>query len=1222
MTNDARHLLTAAYSGLALIFMAALASAIRITLNPDATSTGLIVAWASVNLIAWGAGWIALRRESDQGFSQLLIAVGDALLPLNLYMIGITHARPVAGSIAFSASFAAMAALAYYIFADLAARRVPLTGYPHRVYLFTICFAVPVYFAYLTVGLSVSTVALVLVGVVGLVAALSRLLDPPLRQHYAVAGMLLILAVAGLFARPFTQRTDGLFLLGVSLAAGLLFALAWFNREAWFGKLLGFSAWGILTLAFAATFHALGWWRTPSLVLAAAWVALLVYTWRFLGPVRFAPLKEPAYWFAFALGVMVAGSLRPLWRSLAMLHFDGLLRNRFTGVSYLTSEMPPDNLWRALALAVIAIAIASGIIVRRANRKPMPDSHWTNVIDNLIGAVPPLLLLAAISAGTARAFGAVSWVVTLLTVTGAVYCWAGLQFARLYPFRPLTILGYAALALAVITASYHLPTTIFTLAAVAIILFIVSELSQSLTAYVLCLAQLVAEFLLISFVLFPQQSLLALSLSYLLLLLFAYWWVYRAHPRFRIADFGLRISQYNDSQSAFRNLHSAMARRALITLTLTLLLAAFIIGASIVLRQFHPISFLILAATYAPIRTMWETTWQAPARRYAQSLWLVGSELAHVAVGLLMYSALRWFNVRLDFYGIAFAGLSVAYLIGYLASAREPRRLSRVSLMHFVHVFSLAAAVLTILYSPLGIKTILAWLLVAAVHLILSADEETRWIYPVRALRIVGYAAIVVAAVYVLWRNIPGLAVRAPLPDVLTRDTSTLLRASFLLALGVIFTILMNRNKSLGDGLLAIGFITAALALVAFTAVSGSVSLYSSLLYVYLLALSRVELRRTNEAAFNPRLPETILWLANGLLLLLLGMSALQRQFDPLAFIVVTVGFMVLSLEWESMLPRTVRQRLRPVLLTSFAMAHAAAAVAVYAWLRAYGVTLSYYGLAFAVLAGLHLLGYWLAQRQRTAPLREKVLWYSSHLLALISLILTFAFASRSLNSALAALLLALMSLVAHLLSGTAIYRHSTAYFLIAVIAFIGRARGIPVLEFYLVPVAMYLGWVFYDQGSAEERGRGRGRDEARERQGEAEEGSVAPSPPRPFVLSLFRFGLAAGVFILLVAYPAWKFMTTGGVAHLIVSSLGAVAAIHLFVITRVRHWLIYLTGLVLISEAVYIIGTKQFDSTKVGSMIIIGSLIIADLAYLARQKLASNEKDLITAETAEEKTN
>lgn len=1196
MTNNARHLLIAAYGGLAIIFLAALASAIRITLNPEAAPSGFLAAWGGINLAAWGGGWILLRRQSAPSFGTLLLALGDALLPLNLYLVSVTHLPLIAGRVPLSASVAAMLALIYYLFPDFIAllaallkRPVSLSGSAHQVYLFTICFAVPFYSAHFIFGLPWTTVALMLIGVAGLVTALCRLLDPPLRRHYAVAGMLLILVLVGRFADLFVQRTSGLLLLGIFLATGLLFALMWLNRDAWLGKLLGLAMWATLTLALTATLYSRAIWQTPALMIAAVWVVLLMLIWALIDQKSLAPLTEVAYWFAWVWGAVVVAAIGPLWRSLAALHSVGLRNYRLTGPSSLTVEMPPDDLWRVLALFFIAVSWIGGIILRRARRASAAHARsWETMIENVIGGMPLLLLLAVVSAAGVGAFRAASWVVALLVVTGAAYYWAGSQSERLYPPRSLTIMGYAALVLAVLTASFHLPTTIFALAAVAVILFVFSGWKRSLAAYVLCLIHLVAGTLIISFGIFPQRPMLVLALFYLAFLLLAYWWFYRTRaartPDFISTKTLISLSGKPD-QPMVKAESGHVPIKTLITLTLTILLAAFIIAASIYRREFPPITFLILAATYAPIRYVWESAWRAPARRYADGLWLVGSELAHMAVGLLFYGVLR---SRPDFYGLAFAGLSVVYLVGYLISSREPRPLTRTTLMHFAHVFSLVAVILAIRYCPLGIKAALTWLLAMMVHLSLSAREESRWVYPVRVLKVLGYAAIVLAAIHLLWQVVPELAVRVPLPEMLVRETSTLFQVSFLFALGVIFTTIMNRDNSLGHGLLALGFTTAALALVAFVAAPGSALLYSGLLYVYLLVLSRVELRRTSEAAFHPRLPQTNLWLANTLLLLLLGLSALSRQFDPLWLIVVTVGFMILSPGWEPMLPISVRQRFRLVMLAAYALAHTAAAVTVYALLRAYGLALADYGLAFAAVAAMHLLGYWLVQRQRTARFRERVLWVFSHALALLSFILTVAFASRHLNGALAALLLALVSLVIHLLSGRVVYWHVTAYFLIAGIAFIGRAWGVPVWEFYLIPVAVYGGWVFYRLRESERRGEGE-----KGRRGEA-----LPSPARPHAHRLLRFGLMVGIFILLVAYPAWSFMTTGGLIHLIISGLGAVATIHLFVITRVHSWWIYLIGVVLISEAISITATRQFDTPNIASLIAIGILIIAELGY------------------------
>lgn len=1204
MTNDLRHLFVAAGSGLALILLAALASAIHVTLSPEVAPGGFLAAWAGINLVAWITGWVLLRRESATDMGVLLIALGDALLPLNLYLVSFKHISLVRDSLPLSAAFAAMVALVYYIFADLAGRRVPLTWRPHRAYLFIACTAAPIYWVPPAWGFSLPTTALLLVGVAGLATALCRLLDPPLRRHYAAAGMLLILVLLGRFAAPFVERAPGLLLVGIYVSTGLLLALAWWNRDVWLGKLLSLAMWATLTLALAATLYFLAVWGPPSLVIAAVWVALLILIWALVQEKSLVPLTEAAYWFAWVWGAVVVASLGPLWRRLAALYSAGLQQYRLTGPSWLIVEMLPDDLWRMLTLLLIALAWIGGLTLRRTQRELRARARWWEIkSESVMGAIPLVLLLAVVSTVGISAFRAASWVVALLVVTGTVYRWAGAWSGHLYPPRSLTIVGYAALVLAVLTASFHLHTALVALAAVTVIFFMFSEWTQSLTAYVLCLIHLVGGALVVSFGVFPRQSTLVLALFYLTLLLFAYWWIYRARAaqdpeRFSALPLVSLIGTPAEPVVETRSWRISI--KTLITVTLTLFLAVFIIAVSLYRRQLHPIPFLILAATYGLIRYGRQSTWPAPAQRYADGLWLAGSELVHVAIGLLLYGGLWIFQVRPDFYGLAFAGLSLVYLVGYGVISGEPRSLTRTSLRHFVHVFSLAAVILTILYCPLGMRAALAWLLVATVHLSLSADEEARWGYPLGVLKVLGYAAVAAAAIHLVWPLVPGLAAHVPLPEMLARETSPLFLASFLFALGVVFIVIMNRDQSLGHGLLAISFMALAVMVVA---TAGSALLYGSLLYVYLLVLSRVQLRRTSEVAFNPRLPQVSLWLANALLLLWLGVSALSRQFDLPGLAVITLGFMVLSQGWEQMVPISVRARFGSALLVAYTLAHATAAVTVYAFLRAYGLTLSYYGLAFAALAAMHLVGYWLVQRYGAARLREKILWIFSHGLALLSFSLAIAFASRHLNGSLAALLLALVSLVFHLLSGRVVYWHVTAYFLITSIAFIGRAWGILMWEFYLIPVAVYGGWVFYRQSRREKVAEGE-----RGRRAEASPSSVrlpADLLTRSPTHILLKFGLAVAIFLFIVVYPAWRFLATGDVIHLILSGLGAVATIHLFVIAHVHSGWLYLISVVLVCQAIYITVVRWFDTPILVSLVAIGILLIADLRYLAARHSA-----------------
>lgn len=1129
----ARHLLIAAYSGLALLLAAALATAIHVAKVPQAASTALLTVTVGVNLLAWGLGQFLFRRPSAAESKHLLIALGDALLPLNVYLVAISRLTPIVGQMRLSAWLAASVSLAYGIFADLAGRHVPLTARAHRAYLFTFGLAASTYLSAATFGLNASWIALALAGALGLVTALCYAIRSSLRGHYAIAGMIAIIAAMGLLRPSFVQRPDTLSLLAAWIAAVWLFLMAWANRESGIGKVVGFSAWAGLTLALSATLYFSHWWLTPNMIFAGLWVAGLIYLWRLFGPKRFAPLKESAYWFAIFFSLVVVSLFEPLWRYWVTLHF-GALRDSF-GEAHPRGLIPSsDNLWRAATLAIVAVATLVGFILRRTERRSatdpsLPDS-W---VTQMNGLLPPLLIVVVVSTIAAKAFGTIAWVVTLLVVLGTAYCWLSVRAQRFYPSASLAWVGYGTLLLAIATAGLQAPTTLITLVVVVVILFVLSELNQSATAYTVGLICLVAAFLLGSFGLYPQQPLLAVSVGYGIMLLLTHWWFYRS--RQPVASFGSETLRLHAAATPNSVEPAGNVRpQAVITLIVTLLLGLLILIASLLRRQYHPISFLLVAATLVPIRAMWELTELRLAGRQARWLWLIGCHVGHAAVGFLLYSLLRYVNVGAEWYGLSFAGLAVIYLIGYAWQPREPARWTRVSMMHFVYLFSLTAIFFVARQTPVGLMMVATWLMLIVAQMYLSTQEETQSRYPIHLLRIVGYGGLGVMLIYGLWYIAPPLAARAPLPAIPGQWLSGPARAHSLFGLTLLFTILLNRSRWLSEALISVALLAVALASVALANASFSIALCGGLLYIYLLSVGRLQLLRASEEPFNLTLPRWMLGLASVVLSLLLGLSAVQREFDITVFVMLTAGFVILSFDWEHRLLSPVCRLLRSSLLISYVLGHATTAVTVYALIRAYGLTVSYHGLALAVLAGLHLIGFWFLRQQQRAPLRQAVVGVVGALLAGFSLMMTLVFVSDSMANALTVVVLTLVTTITYLVS-------------------LDR----PTL------VAQQ------DQHTNEQSGR----------------------------RWWHRFLLGAvGVFI---AYLGGRFILTGELPYLIASGIGAVTAVHLLVRAGVGAWLVYLSGLVLVAEAFWVLLLMPMDLAKVVGVAAIGVLVIADWLYL-----------------------
>ncbi|RMG49058.1 MAG: hypothetical protein D6723_14425 [Acidobacteria bacterium] len=446
----------------------------------------------------------------------------------------------------------------------------------------------------------------------------------------------------------------------------------------------------------------------------------------------------------------------------------------------------------------------------------------------------------------------------------------------------------------------------------------------------------------------------------------------------------------------------------------------------------------------------------------------------------------------------------------------------------------------------------------------------------------------------VLWRAIPDLSTLLPLPRVIGQHYALRVEADYLLAVGLLFTVLAERKKALSLKLLALGFVTAGLAVWVIGAEAISATLGLSVYYLFLLVLTRMEMRRTWEEGFSPRLPSTGLWLANGVLFLLLSVNAPWGRYDLLALLIAVIGFIVVTIGWKGILPPYVQQRFRSTFITAYVLVSIASGVLVYAFLVTYGVSTTHYGLAFATLAGLLVLAHWWCGRGEDDRWRERALWYGAHIYVLVGGGLTFGLAHRELGGALAALLLALISLDMYWLRRRSLHQHMTAIFLASAWIIIGRIGHVELPEFYLLPLALYLGWLLFGWASI-------GRPSPIQLN-EAQMGA------RGRWSDVFSLGLAL-VLMGIIGYSAWAFITTGRLMHLVISGAGAVAAVHLFIVTAMPPPLIYAIGLLLFIEAGQVLRRGWTEWPLIVTLAMAGVLMAIDVAYLLERGFPNEER-------------
>jgi hypothetical protein len=1138
-------------SGTALVFIATSAYAIHLTQNPASASTLLAIVMGSANLGAWALGRVATGR-SDDSPRRWLLGLGDVLLPINLYALGFAYLGPIKGHIPFSASLACLLSVAYYIFSQLLTRRIV------QAYLLIGCGAITFYLTHFTINLSFAQVGWSLVGVVGLGAVISWLLRPPLRRHYSLATLALALTILGLFW-PLLVNLSGQWLIPYVIS-GVLLLITSFNRDTKLGLLLAVSAGGSLTLSVGITLQRLGVFETGAGVAFAVGAALLIVFSFLLTAERFWPFNDAAHFLALAMGFVVIFVTRPLWRGLAESHFQASLAKAFQNPASTETHLTGGGWFDVLALLLITLTWTAAAALRRPDQPLSTSATSFSLADALPAYLSPLAGLAVLTALTTMIFGQIPWQIGILIVVGAGYGLAAGKLGQHYFSRPLTIAGYLALALASVVSVYNLTWAISIGGLVAVLFFIFSEMNRSVFAFIVSLLYLVSAFLLVAFKAAPERASIWLVALYVLVVLMTHWSMSRGQTNEARRDSPIK---------------------AQLALTLVVIVAAFTMGASVFLRQFHPLTFLIIALSFIAFSHAWEPLVPLHRHRYVRVLFTSGCYLTHLAAGLLIYCLLRQFQVSPEYLGLAMAGLSIIYLIMHRVLPGETKVLSRATVLHFTHYFTVVAVVLTILYCPLGVRFVLVWLLVTAVHLGLSASDETSVVYPMRVLRALSMMGLSLAAINFTWRAISIMTPSLPPPNVLTRPYSMVLNVSVLFALGLLFTVLMNRDKSVVKEAASLVFISTATGLVVFTTTLDNAATHGALGYVYLLLVSRVAMTRTGEEGFSPLLTRFGLWSAGAVLTLLLVVMAAWRNF-PLALLgIMSLGYVILTATWEQRLPAYVHQRLRRPLLTNYYLAHIAIGLTLLALLQINNAGIS--SLAYAGLAGLHLLAHYIQVRREANHLQADALWHFTHYFALLSIGLALISDLSTSVGSWTSLALGVSSLGARFISGKPGYEHLAAVFAVGAIEIAGRAGSIQLAEYYTAPLGVYFGWMLYRYARRE----------------------ITSDQLFPNVLKLT---LAVGLFLCLVGFSGWQFARTLALVHLIFLGVGALISIHLFLITRITPLAVYVVYGVLILEAVYSTFWGQPTPATLGSFVAIGLLIIGDLLVTGQKSAISNK--------------
>lgn len=433
----------AASAGIVVVISVAAAQAVRVTVTPAASSPLLSLAFPTLCALTIGLGYV-LRRIRAGVLPDLLLLLGNLLVPLSLYDWALAWGPAVLGRPEAAASFVLAIGIVYHAAVEkfVHPRPLPEWAYP---YLIVGHIAALLALAPAAAGLPRSLAPWLILAVSGSLGfgwAVAR--TSPRAGHHLVTAALTAwaAALAAAVLDGVGLRTLGATYTGAALALALTFAGNSLGATA---RAAGVLAWGLLTAAFTATLYVLG---APLVVYLAAttlWVITLTCLGRLALEPRFEALRESAPWLAVGLGLGLSLGLLPGARDLLGLGPAVAWR----GLSWSTAL--GDG--RGLALAFCFTGVGCALLLSTFWQGRYPTIAFskagfvaTAALYRITAYSGPILL--ALGASLASSMAGPLALSLIPAAVGVGFVLASLPASSVYPRAPLDAAGVAALPLA------------------------------------------------------------------------------------------------------------------------------------------------------------------------------------------------------------------------------------------------------------------------------------------------------------------------------------------------------------------------------------------------------------------------------------------------------------------------------------------------------------------------------------------------------------------------------------------------------------------------------------------------------------------------------------------------------------------------------------------------------------------------------------------------------
>lgn len=417
-----------AYTGSSLLFLAACANLKQAVLGRPDSQTNLLPLFVFLNAASWALGSLLEAQPSGALTGRPMLALGDALLPLNLLallsLFGTSDVRSFGG---WRLAFVLLAAALHQLLGLLRVRvwRSPRVDifYP---YFFAVSGGLLGYLGGTAISLSTETLLWLFAGFgIALATAWARL-RPELDVPFSFAGAaLLALASAAAAAVAWQGSSAQLLLLQFVVSCALLLLASRRRDLEIVSRSFALAGFGSLTLALVESLHLCAVPASSSDLALSGWTLILTLLGILLAGGRAASYVEGAHWLASLSGIGVS------------IHVLSLARSGTESPSL----VPP------FSLLLLVLAFGAQSVWRR--RHPAIAATLFGFVANLgllelTSYLAPLLLIPAMS-GLCRGFGAgfPGSLLALASLGAALFLLADLS-TRIYPPTPLRVAGYAA----------------------------------------------------------------------------------------------------------------------------------------------------------------------------------------------------------------------------------------------------------------------------------------------------------------------------------------------------------------------------------------------------------------------------------------------------------------------------------------------------------------------------------------------------------------------------------------------------------------------------------------------------------------------------------------------------------------------------------------------------------------------------------------------------------